>query len=198
MTFINQRMNACVEIGFSGGPQWNTLITSMANGHENRNAEWAMPHYRYTASYTALSPVEQNEVRDTFLSLRGQRDSMRFKDWGDYVLDAEALGPVGDGTSTPRQLQKAYTFGSAILYRDILLPITDTIVVSANGTPITVTVDDATGLITPAAPWPSGQTITVSGEFDVRVRFGADFYPFTMPTNNIAQVTVDFVEAITP
>lgn len=195
MSFVDQRLSQCVELGFSGGPMWNTLVVAMAGGAESRNAEWSMPHYRYTADYTVLDPADQNEILSAFICLHGQRDSMRFKDWGDYQLDAEPLG-TGDGTSAPRQIRKYYAFGSSTFARDILLPVS--IVVEANGSPIAVTVDEETGMVTPASPWPNGQVITVSGEFDVRVRFGADFYPFTMPTRNISQVSVDLVEAITP
>lgn len=197
MTFYNQRLSECVELGFTGGPEWNTLITAMANGLENRNGEWAMPHHKYTADYTVLEPISQNEIRNCFLGMHGRLHSFRFKDWSDYLCDEEPLG-VGDGTTTPRQLRKFYTFGAATLTRDILLPIAATVVVKANGTPITVTANETTGMLTPSSGWPSGQVLTVSCQFDVRVRFGQDYYPFTMPTQHIAQVSIDLVEALTP
>lgn len=197
MTFINQRLSPRVERGFKGGPQWNTLVTTMANGHESRNAEWSMPHMKYEADYTLLEPVERNEVRNAFMAARAQRDSFRLKDWTDYLCTDEPLG-TGDNTSTPRQLRKFYVFGSASLTRDILLPISSTVIVKANGTPITVTTNDQTGMLTPSAPWPSGQVLTVSCQFDVRVRFAQDYYPFTLPDQRIAAVSIDLVEAITP
>ncbi len=197
MTFINQRLTSRVERGFKGGPQFNTLVTSMAGDTENRNAQWSMPHMKFEADYGILNPLDQNEVRNCFLAMRGQRDSFRFKDWTDYTCTDQALG-TGDGTTTPRQLRKYYTFGSATLTRDILLPIATTVVVKANGTPITVTVNDQTGMITPSSAWPSGQILTVSCQFDVRVRFGQDYYPFTLPDQGLAQVSIDLVEAITP
>lgn len=197
MSFIDQRLSDCVALGFSGGPMWNTLVTSMTNGMESRNAQWSMPHYKFTADYTQLNPAEQDEIIGAFLAARGQLHSFRFKDWHDFELDSESLD-VGDNTLTPRQIIKDYTFGSQTYTRTILLPISSTIIVRANGTPISVTVDDETGLVTPAAPWPNGQILTVSGEFDVRVRFAADFYPFTMPTKNVSQMSVELMEALTP
>lgn len=197
MTFINTRLSSRVERGFKGGPQWNTLITAMASDAEARNAEWSSPHMRFEADYAILDPQQQNEIRDAFMSLRGRRDSMRFKDWNDFQCTNQPLG-TGDGTATPRQLRRYYTFGSATLARDILLPIASTVVVKANGVAITVTANDQTGLITPASAWPGGQVITVSCEFDVRVRFGQDYYPFTLPDQRIATVSIDLVEAITP
>lgn len=197
MTFINQRLTSQVERGFKGGPQWNTLITGMASGAEARNAEWSMPHMRFEADYAVLNPSQQNEVRNAFMSLRGQRDSMRFKDWNDYLCTNESLG-TGDGTIASRQLQKFYVFGSATLTRNIILPIASTVVVKANGVPITVTTNDQTGVITPSSAWPAGQVITASCQFDVRVRFGQDYYPFTMSDQAVSQVSIDLVEAITP
>lgn len=197
MTFINQRLTSRVERGFKGGPMWNTLITAMANGSEARNAEWSVPHMKYEADYTLLDPTQQNEVRNAFLAARGQKDSFRFKDWTDFICNDEPLG-TGDGTTTARQLRKFYTFGSATLTRDILLPIAATLVVKANGAPITVTANETTGMLTPSSAWPSGQVLTVTCQFDVRVRFAQDYYPFTLPDRKIAQVSIDLVEAITP
>lgn len=195
--FIDYRLNDCVAPGFSGGPSWSTTVVGNDGGNEARYQNWAMPHYQYAADYSILDADSQNAIRDAFLAARGQRDSFRFKDHGDFQAEDQSLG-TGDGTSTPRQLQKFYTFGPTTFARNIYLPIASTVVVTANGTPITVTVDDETGEVTPSSPWPNGQILLASFEFDVRVRFGSDYYPFTMPLRNLAQVSVDLVEAITP
>lgn len=196
MSFVDTRLSQRAEAGFSGGPMWSTLVVAMANGAESRNSEWSTPHWKFTADYSVLNPIQQNEIVAAFLALRGQRDSMRFKDWGDFRMTDQALG-TGDGTSAPRQLRKFYAFGSATYTRDITLPIASSLVVKANGTPIAATVG-LTGLVTPTSPWPNGQVITASCEFDVRVRFGSDYYAFTMPAQGLSQVSVDLVEAITP
>lgn len=195
--FIDYRLDDCVSPGFSGGPAWSTTIVANEGGYEARIQNWAMPHYQYTADYSVLEADAQNQVRDAFIAARGRRDSFRFKDWGDFEATEQSLG-TGDGTSTARQLVKFYTFGPTTFTRNILLPIASSVVVTANGSPITVTVDDETGLVTPSSPWPSGQILLASFQFDVRVRFGSDFYPFTMPLRNLAQVSVDLVEALTP
>lgn len=195
MSFIDYRLNDCVgHDGFSGGPMWDTTIVPNAGGHEARYANWSMPRYKYTADYSILNPVQQNDIQTAFLAARGQRDSFRFKDWGDYQGDDQPLG-VGDGTATPRQLRKYYTFGPTTFSRDILLPLN--LVVLSNGSPLAVTVDED-GMLTPDTVWPNGQIITATFEFDVRVRFGSDFYPFTMALKNLAQVSVDLIEARTP
>lgn len=197
MTFIDTRLSQRVNAGFTGGPEWNTLARQMANGIGTFRGNWAMPHHKYTANYTLLDPEGQNELLSAFIVCRARVHSFRFKDWNDYRATNQAM-EAGDGTSTPRQLTKTYTFGTEAYVREILLPIASTVVVTANGTPITVTADALTGMVTPAAPWPSGQVIKASFEFDVRVRFGSDYIPFDRPGRNIAEVTVELVEAFTP
>jgi uncharacterized protein (TIGR02217 family) len=197
MTFIDTRLSRNVSVGFSGGPEWNTLVRQMANGIGMHRGNWAMPHHRYTADYTILDPEEQNEILSAFMACRARVHSFRFKDWNDYKATNQAMA-AGDGTSTPRQLTKSYTFGTETYVRTILLPIVNTVVVTANGTPITVTTNALTGMVTPAAPWPSGQVIKASFQFDVRVRFGGDFIPFTRDSRPIANAPVTLVEAFTP
>jgi uncharacterized protein (TIGR02217 family) len=196
MTFIDTRLSRKVSVGFSGGPSWNTRIVTMASGADRRNAEWALPHHRFTADYTLLDPAGQNEILIAFWAAMGQKDSFRFKDWNDFRATDQAMA-IGDGTSTPRQLTKAYIFGPRTFTRNILLPIASTVVVTANGVPIAVTTNDTTGMITPSAPWPSGQVIKASFDFDVRVRFGSDFVAFARNDNVTGAVSIDLVEAIT-
>ena len=194
MTFINERLLDSVGRGFSGGPMFNTRVTDLANGDENRNGEWAMPKHKFTADYALLDPREQNEVLHAIWVTRGRLHSLRYKDWNDFRIRSQSLG-TGDGGSVARQLVKTYTFGPSTYTRDITLPIDTTLAVTANGTPLAVTVDDETGLITPVATWPSGQAIVVTYcEFDVKVRFGADWYPFSQEADTLARCTVDLLE----
>ena len=198
MSFIDTRLSRKVSTGFTGGPVWNTRIVDMANGSERRNAEWAMPHHKFTADYTLLDPVGQNEILQAFWAAAGQKDSFGFKDWNDYRATNQVM-PVGDGTATPRQLTKTYTFGPKSFVRPIFLPVAGSVLITANGAPLPVTVNLTTGMVTPVGTWPSGQVIrAASFEFDVRVRFGSDFIPFNRNAKTLATVTVELVEAITP
>lgn len=193
MAFIDTRLSPRVAYGFTGGPEWKTLVVPMMSGRNRRRAEWSMPHHRYTADYTLLDPVAQNEVLEAFIVCRGQLHSFRFKDWNDFVATDQSMA-VGDGTSTPRFLTKTYTFGGQSYVRTITLPIVATLVVTANGAPIAVTFNANTGKVTPDAPWPNGAVIKASFEFDVRVRFADDFVPFTRNSPRTAQAEVSLVE----
>lgn len=196
MTHIDTRLLPNVKTGFAGGPMWNTRITPLASGQETRNAEWSMPHHKFTADYVLLDPRDQNEVLHAFWVARGSAHTFRYKDWNDFKIRAQSLG-TGDGGSTARQLIKTYTFGPSSYTRTVTLPIEATLQVTANGSPLAVTVDDETGLITPVSTWPSGQAIVVVyAEFDVKVRFGADYYPFVQQDPKIAECTVDLLEVL--
>lgn len=196
--FHNTRLSKRVALGFQGGPSWFTTEVPNAGGLNAFYANWASPHYKFVADYSVLNPADRNEIQDCFMVMRGRRDSFRFKNHLDYVATNQALG-TGDNTATPRQLKKYYSFGSSSVGVDIILPIADTLVVTANGTPFAVTVDDETGLVAPAVGnWPNGQVLLASFEFDIRVRFGQDYYPFTLPIKQLAQVSIDLVEALTP
>jgi uncharacterized protein (TIGR02217 family) len=197
MTFIDTRLSPQVNVGFAGGPEWNTLVRQMANGLAMRRGNWSMPHHRYTADYTLLDPTAQNEILAAFIAARGQVHSFRFKDWNDFRAINQAMA-VGDGTNTPRQLTKAYTFGTETYTRTITLPISNTVAITANGVPLPVTVNALTGMVTPVGSWPTAQVIKASFEFDVRVRFGADFFQFDRNTNVSAAVGITLVEAFTP
>lgn len=194
MAFIDTRLSPRVAYGFTGGPEWKTLVVPMMSGRNRRRAEWSMPHHRYTADYTLLDPVAQNEVLEAFIVCRAQLHSFRFKDWNDFVATDQAMA-VGDGTSTPRFLTKTYTFGGQNYVRTITLPVVATIEIIANGTtPVPVTFDANTGKVTPVSVWPNGASLKASFEFDVRVRFGADFVPFTRNSPRTAVVEVELVE----
>lgn len=197
MSFIEAKLSDLVSVGFTGGPMWNTTVVPMKNGSENRNSEWSMPHHKYTADYTLLDPVGQNEIMHAFWAAGGQRDSFRFKDWNDFRATGQALG-LGDGTTTPRQLTKGYVFGPKTYVRKILLPVAASLKVTADGSPFAVSVDNTTGLVTPSSAWPSGKVILASFDFDVRVRFASDYVPFNRDSSWTGTVSIELVEALTP
>jgi len=194
MSFIDTQLSRCAAYGFTGGPEWKTLVVPMASGRERRRADWSMPHHRYTADYTLLDPLDQNAILEAFIACRGQLHSFRYRDWNDYIATDQAM-TVGDGTATARYLTKTYTFGATSYVRTITLPVVATIAIIANGTtPVPVTFDANTGKVTPVGTWPNGASLKASFEFDVRVRFGADFVPFTRNSPRTAVVEVELVE----
>lgn len=192
--FIDTQLSDRVRVGFSGGPEWKTLVVPMMSGRDRRRADWSMPHHRYTADYLVLDPIAQNEILAAFIACRGQLHSFRHKDWNDFRATDQAM-TLGDGSATPRYLTKTYTFGSQSYVRTITLPVASTIKIVANGTtPVPVTFDAVTGKVTPVSTWPNGATLVASFDFEVRVRFADDFVPFTRDSFKTASVEVSLLE----
>lgn len=193
MTFLEVKLSDRVQAGFSGGPEWQTLVVPMANGRDRRRQDWSMPKHKYTADYTTLDPASQNEILAAFVAARGQMHAFGFKDWNDFKARGQQIG-LGDGTAKPLQLSKNYSFGIANYTRAITLPLLRTVRVYQAGLPVACDVDQLTGLVTPHAPWAAGAPITADFDFLVRVRFAKDYFPFTRNSMASAQATVELVE----
>jgi uncharacterized protein (TIGR02217 family) len=110
----------------------------------------------------------------------------------DYIAAGETM-QVTSGTQTPAQLTKTYAFGSTTFARPIQAPVTGAVSVATGGTPITGTCDYTTGLFTPTSNWPA-TSVTWSGQFDVWVRFAADYVPFTAVRADLLTADIDLLE----
>lgn len=192
MTFINYRLNPRCSAGFQGGPEFSTREIELKSGISDFIARWSMPRFKFVADYLELvNAGTGGDIYNAFMAAGGRDASFRMKDWNDFQVEGQSLG-TGDGTSTPIQLIKVYPFGPTSRTRHIKLPLN--VVVTENGTPKTVTVDPLTGIVTPSGTWTNGAALAWTGQFDVRVRFGQDYYPFTRVAMKISQCTVDLVE----
>jgi len=197
MTYIDTRLSDCVAQGFTGGPEWNTLIVSLANGREQRNGQWLYPKHRYAAQYMNFKLAERQEVLAAFHAARGQLHAFRFKDWNDYTAESEdgawtaTLSPT-IGTTTAAQLFKNYMMGSQTTQRKVQAPVLG-VVIKRNGAPVTVTFDYTTGLVTPSSNWLAG-VYTWEGDHDVWVRFASDYNAFTATNNTAGTADIELVE----
>lgn len=190
MNYIPIRLSTCVAYGFSGGPNYSTLVVDLDNGREQRNQQWLYPKHSYSATYLNLSKQAQREILAAFHAAGGRLLAFRFKDWNDFEAIAEPLAPA-IGTSTPVHLIKTYSFGPQSRVRLIQAPVTASI--KRNGVAVAGTLDAGTGLFTPSAPWVAG-TFTWDGEFDVWVRFASDFNAFSIGAPNARTSDVELIE----
>jgi len=173
-----------VSYGSSGGPGFKTEIFEGHTGVEARDIQWSIAKARYDVSYGIRDKADMDTVRAFFYAHRGRAVGFRFKDWGDFELVNEEIG-TGDAATTVFQVTKRYSAGpSANDYvRTIKKLVTGTVSIEVDGNPITigggatqVAVNYNTGVLTfgaSAVPG-SGLAITVTGEFDVPVRFDTD------------------------
>lgn len=196
--YINTRLSSKVAYGFTGGPEYSTIITPHDNGDETRNSQWLYPKHRYTAQFKNFEKPQQQEIIAAFHVMKGRWGVCRLKDWNDFTgesLDGAwepTLAPT-TGTSTPAQLLKIYGFGTEGRTRPIQAPIESTITIYCNDVEVDVTIDDETGLVTPDDPWPVG-TYRWTGDHDVWVRFGSDYNAFAINDFRVATADVELVE----
>lgn len=204
MAFPTYRLPPDVEVGMRGGPTYYNVIQEAISGVEQRIRVWAKCRGMWDCGYTILDTEETSgtfrEVLALFRAHFGSLYPFPFKDWGDYQLDAEQIG-TGDGSDTTFQVIKTYdpsqlilgSPGSRTYVREIYLPRSG-LVVKVNGVTQTLTTHysiSSTGLITFVSAPTNGHAITVTGEFDVPVRFNigqGEPLPISINENNIAQI----------
>lgn len=176
MTFIDTRLLDCVSYGTQGGPTWSTRKVGLKSGIVKRNAQRSRVLYRYVLAYHNLRPDHYKEVIGAFNACRGGLYSFRLKDWSDYQAVNQYIG-VGTGSSQSLQLAKLYEFGASNYSRAIRKPVSGTVSLTQNGSPLSATVDYATGIVTFTAT--ASAVIRWSGEFDVPVMFSQDELMFS-------------------
>jgi len=177
-TFIETpRFPEDVSYGSGGGPEFKTHVFEGHSGVEQRQAAWTVSRARYDVSYGIRDTSDMDTVRAFFYNCAGKASGFRFKDWADYTLTAENIG-TGDSILTAFQITKTYTTGSETYVRNITKPISGievyvNAVLQTEGGGNDYTIDTTTGIITFNAA-PGAFAITVTGEFDVPVRFDTD------------------------
>lgn len=179
--FIEERLLDCVSYGTAGGPTWLTRRVRLNNGRTRRNPRRTFPLYEFSVLWRNLEPGGHAEVIAAFNACMGGVHSFRLKDWSDFEADAELLG-LATGSEQTVQLIKTYTFGPQAVARNIRKPVDGTVVVTANGSPISATIDYTTGLATYTAS--NGAVVRWSGEFDVPVMFSDDKLEFSFDNRN--------------
>lgn len=183
MAFPAYRLPPEVEVGMQGGPAFYNVIQEAISGQEQRVRVWAKCRGRWQAGYSILNYGETagtfQAVLALFMAHGGSSRPFPFKAHGDETLTNELIG-TGDGADTTFQIIKTYDpgtlLGVATLHtyvRDIYLPRSG-LVVKVNGVTQTLTTHytiGSTGIITFLSAPANGHAITVTGEFDIPVRF---------------------------
>lgn len=168
-----------ISYGSSGGPNFKTWVFEGHSGKEQRQIGWATSKARYDVSHAVKDKADMDTLRAWFYAMQGRAYGFRFKDWGDYELVDEQIG-VGDTVETVYKIIKTYTTGVNSYIRRIFKPIGTGFVVKVNGVVQTLTthytIDTTTGTITFVTPPGAALPITVTGEFDVPVRFDTDAF----------------------
>ncbi len=181
--------------GSAGGPEWRTDVVPTASGGEYREQRWARPLWRYEIAHNIKSAEAIADLRAFHLARRGRARSFLLKDWLDFtsaedgVSTATALDqPLGTGTGAllTFQLVKRYPDSVSAYDRAIKWPVTGTLLVAVDGTPLGsgFSVNRGTGVVTFSSAPANGTVLTAGFQFDVPVRFDEDWLSVTWDTIN--------------
>jgi uncharacterized protein (TIGR02217 family) len=184
--FHEVRFPLDVSLGSRGGPARRTDIVTLASGREHRNSRWAQSRRRYDAGLGVRTMDALHAVIAFFEERRGRLIGFRFRDRTDWRSGPPSREPTpfdqrigtGDGETSSFPLVKIYGAAYAPYRRPIAKPVGGSVRVAVGGVEQAVgsdfNCDPATGLVTFAAPPPSGKPVTAGFAFDVPVRFDTD------------------------
>ncbi|MAL80216.1 MAG: glycoside hydrolase family 24 [Sneathiella sp.] len=189
MSFHEVRFPTRISYGAVGGPRFSTTVQVLNSGYEQRNINWAEARREYSFDISPSRGAEWTAVLDFFHARRGRAYGFRLKDFGDFVMPAQAMA-IGDGAETAFQITKRY------VDEDMLAPayerplkkiVAGSVSVAVEGAPLASgwSVDNASGLLTFDTAPGEGDEITVSCEFDVPVRFDTDLMQSAIPGPDI-------------
>lgn len=135
--FVEARFPEGISYGSSGGPQFRTTVETRGNGQEKRVKEWPSPLWKFDARKGVVDETSYLELLGFFLAVaQGRFSGFRYKDPTDFQVTSQQLD-----TSIPSGvylLRKTYTFGSLTFQRRITKPVTGTLALTVNSTPVTV------------------------------------------------------------
>ncbi len=172
-----------VGLGASGGPAFQTQVTLMASGHEQRNMDWANARLHFDAGIGIRSEADIQALLAFFRARRGQAHGFRFRDPLDHssAMDGGAVSAfdqslgVGDGQQLSFGLVKQYGAPGEGEARPIHWPVAGSVRVSVGGVELTegwaVLADGV--LLFDVAP-AEGAVIGAGFLFDVPMRFAVD------------------------
>lgn len=212
MTHLSTPFPAALSYGSSGGPVYRVTVVQAYSGKEERNQSWAYPLHTYSIDLSNRLQSELETLVTYYHAAGGREHTFSFKDPRDYkscalsgtVANTDQTLRTATGGETDVQIIKVYTAGSISRTRKITRPISGTVTVAIDGTPVTTgagdyTVDYTTGVITFATGLATGEVVTAGYEFYVPCRFDSDNLDLAITTANcntglIGTISADIVE----
>jgi uncharacterized protein (TIGR02217 family) len=178
---------------------WQTQVTELGGGAEQRAGLWADARRRYDArNADALTLAQYNQIEKHFNARRGKLFSFPLRDRSSFTVTGEPLG-TGGGVASTNQLTINRGDAGNAYNREIYLPESGTIHIFAGasekfeGTDWTLAYSGATaGTVT----WlvnVTGLTLTWTGQFFIPVRYDVDELPdsklFVWSPNNTGLIS---------
>ncbi|MBL0319522.1 MAG: DUF2460 domain-containing protein [Alphaproteobacteria bacterium] len=190
--FAEVRFPEDISYGAVGGPQFSTDTIRMQSGKEQRNRNWKQARLRYQVSFSLRTQKQMETLLSFFYARGGRAEGFRFKDWSDYCVCGQVLG-TGDGSHRQFQLVKGY----GTYQRNVCKPVEGTVKVYVNHQKLVAgySMDATKGILLLDAPLPPASQLSADFEFDVPVRFNADYLPISMDGKGIFSVKdIELVE----
>lgn len=194
MSYIDARLPKRLAAGLQIGPTWRTEIAEMVNGGEKRNRRWLYPRWRASGNMGAFDATDREGFRALFVVAAGRARAFRVQDPLDWQAEDQPISPTV-GSTTAVQLTKRYTFPGGSDYIDVRIqaPVSGTVTVYKDGSPVAGTLDTDTGLFTPSSTWASG-TYTWDGEFDRWMRFDSDENAIVANALHVYTADIELIE----
>lgn len=179
MTFINVRLPLQVEINAVRREREPVEIVKTDGGYEVRNVRHAQGLYEYDVSFPAgdYDSTTIAAVKDMFKASRGGLYAFRFRDWDkeNNTLTDEVIG-TGNGVKTAFQITKTWTVGGQSQVRNVTRPVSSYTVKKDGVTAVSgYSIDYSTGILTFTSAPANGVVVSVSGVYDIPVRFDLTF-----------------------
>jgi uncharacterized protein (TIGR02217 family) len=167
------RFNIAIRYGTVGSPEFNTDVSIVTSGAEQRKANWLESRGAWQLSSELYTRDELRALLAFFRERRGKAGGFRFKDWSDFQA-TPVEGQFETVITNPNVLQmvKVYKTGTNITTRLISKPVSGTITIYKNGVKQPAfALDYKNGLLVA-----SGTGYSWSGQFDVPARFDTDHF----------------------
>jgi uncharacterized protein (TIGR02217 family) len=71
--FSNVRFPERLSLGAAGGPEYSTIVHSIANGHEERIVQWKYPKYRFNLNSAIESKKDLDDLVTFLLRTKVRR-----------------------------------------------------------------------------------------------------------------------------
>ena len=164
----------------SSAPEFNTTITLMGNGAEQRIGNWQEARIVANASLGVRSLKDLKTLIAFFRARKGPLRGFLYKDMVDFKAAGDQFG-TGDGTTTAFQLKRIYSDTANTDSRKIYRPKTGTIQIYKDAVLQTVTthytINYTTGIVTFVTAPAAAAVLTWNGEFYIPMRFADDRLP---------------------
>ena len=166
----------------SVSPEFSTMVSITASGHERRNTLWSDARMRYDVGPGIRSEAELAVLLQFFRARRGAARAFRLADPFDFSSNGMTGQPTptdqllgtGDGLTATFPLVKRYGEEQDAQVRRITRPRAQTVSVSVSGAAASGWTLDPHGVITFTDAPATGAEIRAGFLFDVPVRFAED------------------------